>query len=285
MTFSPAVLGGFGRRREHLGAGVGDPDLVALDADLGQRERRYFLLLGGHDAFEGREARFVDLLGDTHHCGQWRLDGEHTVIGLALAGHLAALDGHFAQVGELRKTQVLGDDGRHRTADAVGGLVARDDQLGALDGAERTRQRPPGLDDVRTVHALVEQVHRLVGTHRQRLTNRLGGALGTGGQHRDGALGAVGGCLLLDQQGLFDGALVDLVEHGIGGLAVKGEVAVGQLALRPGIWDLFDQDHDVRHESGSSSSNGAAGRPANTTVEAMTTMLLVGNLRWFAGTP
>ena len=152
-------------------------------------------------------------------------------------------------------------------------------------GAQRAGQRPPGLDDVGTVHAVVEQVHGLVGAHRQRLADRLGGALGAGGQDGDGALGAVGGFLLLDQQRLFDGALVDLVEHGVGGLAVKGEVAVGQLAFRPRVWDLFDQDHDVRHESGSSSSIGPAARPANTTFQAITTMLLVGNLRWFAGTP
>src|SRR6185436_10488872 len=57
---------------------------------------------------------------------------------------------------------------------------------------------------------------------------------------------------------LFDGPLVDLVEHGVGGLTVEGEIAVGQLALRPRVRDLFDQDHDIRHDSGSSSSK----RPA-----------------------
>ena len=36
----------------------------------------------------------------------------------------------------------------------------------------------------------------------------------------------------------------------------------GQLALRPCVRDLFDQDHDVRHDSGSSSSERPGGRPA-----------------------
>ena len=187
--------------------------------------------------------------------GSVRLEGEHAVVGLALAGDLAAVDRHLAQVRQLRQAQVLGDDRRNRAADAVGGLVAGDDQLGALDGAERAGQRPAGLDHVGAVQALVEQVHGLVGAHRQGLADRLGGALGAGCQHGHSAVAAF---LLLDQQRFFDGALVDLVEHGVGGLAVEGAIAVGQLALRPGVWDLFDQDHDVRHESGSSSSKGPA---------------------------
>ncbi len=54
---------------------------------------------------------------------------------------------------------------------------------------------------------------------------------GTGCEHGHSAFGAVGGFLLLDQKRLFDGALVDLVEHGVGGLTVESEIAVGQLAL------------------------------------------------------
>ena len=95
---------------------------------------------------------------------------------------------------------------------------------------------------------VVEQVDGLVGAHRQRLADRLGGALRARGQQGHRALGAVGGLFLPDQQRLFDGALVDLVQHGVGGLTVQGPVAVGELALRPGVWDLLDQDHDVRHE-------------------------------------
>ena len=75
VTFSPAVFGGFGVDEITFDTGVGHADLVGLDADLGQRQRGHFLLLGGHDALEGREARLVDLLGDADHRGQRRLDG------------------------------------------------------------------------------------------------------------------------------------------------------------------------------------------------------------------
>src|SRR4051794_27003676 len=143
-------------RRGDLGAGVRDAYLVSLDTDLGQRQRRNFLLLGGHDALEGREARLVDLLGDADHGGQRRLDGEQSVVGLTLAGDLAALDRDLAQVGQLGQAQVFGDYRRNRAADAVGGLVAGDDKLGALDGAQGTGQRPPRLDQVGAVQAVIE---------------------------------------------------------------------------------------------------------------------------------
>jgi hypothetical protein len=42
---------------------------------------------------------------------------------------------------------------------------------------------------------------------------------------------AVGGLFLPDQQRLFDGALVDLIQHGVGGLAVQRPIAVGEFAL------------------------------------------------------
>src|SRR5699024_7254545 len=59
---------------------------------------------------------------------------------------------------------------------------------------------------------------------------------------------------------------------GVGGVAIKGEVTFGELALRPGVWDLFDQDHDVRHECASSSSKGSrSGRPQDSvTIHAST---------------
>ena len=147
-------------------------------------------------------------------------------------------------MGQLRQPEVLGDDRRDRAAGAVSGLIAGDHQIGAFDGAERASQSPTGLHHVRTVQLGVEQVYALVGAHRQRLADRLGGTLGTGGQHGHGALAAL---FLLDQQRLFDGALVDLVQHGVGGLTIEGEVTGGELALRPCVWDLFDQNHDVGH--------------------------------------
>src|SRR5262249_19817352 len=113
----------------------------------------------------------------------------------------------------------------------VGRFVAGNDQLSALDRAQRTRQRPAGLDDVRAVHAVVFEVDGLVGAHRQGLADRLGSPLGARGQHGDRALDAVGGLFLPDLQRLFYRALVDLVQHRVGGLAVQREIAVSELAL------------------------------------------------------
>jgi hypothetical protein len=76
--------------------------------------------------------------------------------------------------------------GEHRgdgTADAVAGLVARDDEPDVLDLPERARQCERSLDGVRAVQSLVGEVVRLVGAHRQRATD---GRLGTrrpSGQH------------------------------------------------------------------------------------------------------
>src|SRR6478672_4655132 len=125
----------------------------------------------------------------------------------------------------------------------------------------------PPTPSVASLPAMTSSVPSMVpsaraSAQRQGLADGLGRALGAGCEHCHSALSAVGGFLLLDQKRLFDGPLVDLVEHGVGGLTVEGEIAVGQLALRPRVWDLFDQDHDVRHDSGSSSSERPGGRPA-----------------------
>ena len=117
---------------------------------------------------------------------------------------------------------------------------------------------------------------------------RLGRALGSGGQDGHRPLDAVGGLFLSDLQCLFHSTLVDLVQHRIGGLAVQRVIAVGQLALRPGVWDLLDQDHDVRHECGSSSSKESRSSALGTLVTYFSTaqpMLLVGNFVRSALTP
>src|SRR6478736_4654969 len=54
-------------------------------------------------------------------------------------------------------------------------------------------QRPPRLYDVGAVQAVVEQVYRFVGAHRQGLADGLGRTLGTGCEHGHSAFGAVGG--------------------------------------------------------------------------------------------
>src|SRR5882724_2337044 len=153
------------------------------------------------------------------------------------------------------------------------------------DGAQRPRQRPPGLDDVRAVQADVLEVDRLVGPHREGLADRLGGALRARGEHGDRALAALP---LADLQRLFHRAFVDLIQHRVGALAVQRVIAVGQLALRPGVWDLLDQDHDVRHECGSSSSKASRSgrlRDFGHEIRNRTGMLLAGNFARSALTP
>ena len=76
----------------------------------------------------------------------------------------------------------------------------------------------------------------------------------------------------------------DLVEVGIGRFAIEGPVIGGELALRPRIWNLFDQHNDVRHRLlGPPGRHPAADRPlALGLLNADHIMLLAGNLWWFA---
>ena len=182
---------------------------------------------------------------DSGQCGFQRL---LALIGLAQSGDLAALDREIPHVGQLGHAEVLGDDRRHGAAGAVGGLVAGDHQIGRrFDLSNRMREHPGGLHHVRAGDPVVEHVYGLVSAHRQRLADRLAGPLGPQRQDDDLAGPALGFFLLLDQQRRFDGAFVDLVQDGIGGVAIEGEVTVAELALRPCVRDLLDQNHDVGH--------------------------------------
>ena len=130
-----------------------------------------------------------------------------------------ALDRDLAGVGQRRQPQHLGDHRRHRRRPPVRRLVAGQHQVHVPDGADHAGQRPRRADRVRAGQGLVGQVHRRVGAHRQRLADRLGGPVRA---HRhDGHRAAVG---LLELQRLLDGALVDLVEHRVGGVPVQGTV-------------------------------------------------------------
>ena len=182
------------------------------------------------------------------HGRQGGLQGLLALVGLAQSGDLAALDGEVPHVRQLRHSEVLGNDRRHGAAGAVGGLIAGDHQIGRrFDLSDRVREHPGGLHHVRAGHPVVEHVYRLVGAHRQRLADRFAGALRPERQHNDLAGPALGFFLLFDQQRRFDSALVDLVQDGIGGVPIEGEVTVAELALRPCVRDLFDQNHDVGH--------------------------------------
>ncbi len=117
----------------------------------------------------------------------------------------------LAGVRELGVAEQLGQHRRHRAALAVARLVAGDDEVDALDRADGGGEDLRGLEQVGAVEALVDDVHRLVGAHGQRLADRVGGPLRPDAQ--DGDLTVVG---FLDHERLLDGALVDLVEHRVG---------------------------------------------------------------------
>jgi hypothetical protein len=142
---------------------------------------------------------------------------------VGLAGDLdgGAVDGDLAGVGQLGEAEQLGQDRGDRAAGAVARLVAGDDQVDILDRADRGGQHLGRLQDVGAVQRVVDDVHGLVRTHGQRLADGLGGPLRA--DAHDGDLTVVG---LLDHERLLDGALVDLVEHRIGGVPVKGVVGV-----------------------------------------------------------
>ncbi len=163
---------------------------------------------------------------------------------------------------------------------AVGGLVAGDHQT-LLDALDRAQGPVPAPNAVCTTSGAVHARRPARGRPCPRpstapcgspLLARSGPAVGTVTEPSVPPAASRS----RDQQRFLDGALVDLVEHGVCRLTVERVVAVGQLALRPGVRDLLDQDHDVRHESGSSSSM----RPqaACPTTMMQPPVLLVGNL-------
>src|SRR5699024_12685389 len=88
-----------------LGRGVGQADLVGVDAGVGDRLLVDRLLLRLHDQLEGRVARLVDLLDHRDDRRQLRLDDVGSVVGLTLGLARAAVHGGLA-----------GERGRRRTA-------------------------------------------------------------------------------------------------------------------------------------------------------------------------
>jgi hypothetical protein len=90
------------------------------------------------------------------------------------------------------------------------------------------------------VDRLVGDVHRLVGAHRQRLADRVGGRVRA--DRQDGDLAAL---RLLEGQRLLDGVLVHLVDDVVGRGAGDGVVRRVQLALTARVGDLLDKNDDV----------------------------------------
>ena len=120
------------------------------------------------------------------------------------------------------------------------------------DPAEHLGEHRRGHQAVRAVQRLVDDVHRLVGAHRQRLADRLGCLLRAHRQDRD--LAAV---RLLQPQAFLDRVLVELVDHRVGGVAVQRAVLGPQRALRPGVRHLLHQDDDVHDRRPTSNTNNS----------------------------
>src|SRR4051794_12498745 len=139
-----------GRRRvqrQHAGLRAAFADVAAVDADVAGRLRVERFLFRAHDRFQARVARLVDRVTDADHGGQLDLDRVVAVLGLALAAQLALGDVDLDHLRQRRHLQVVGDDGADRVALAVIGLLAQQDQVGAL-GLENLRQRVAGRADV-----------------------------------------------------------------------------------------------------------------------------------------
>src|SRR5437764_5145460 len=241
-------------RLEHTRPGVAEADLARVDTQVGDGERLDRLLLRGHDALERRVARLVDLLADAHQRGQLRLEVRDAVLGLAGRLDRGALDGQLADIGHLRQAEQLGDDRRDGATASVRGLVARDDQVVAAGLRDGGGEDLRGRDRVRAVKHRVGDVDRLVGAHGQRLADGVGRAIRAYRDHGDLALAG-----FLDLQRLFDGLLVDLVEHGVGGSAVARVVGAGALPLRVRGRYRLDQAYALPHGSASTSRS----RPAS----------------------
>ena len=133
---------------------------------------------------------------------------------------------------------MLGDDGADRVALAVVGLLAEQDEVGAL-ALQRLGERVAGGGDVGARDGGVGEVHGAVGAERDGLVQRADGALGA---HRDG-------------DDLLDGhraALFDL-HRGLDGVGViRVEVLLPAAVHAPRRWvdalldggvrNLLDQD-------------------------------------------
>lgn len=228
---------------------LNDPSLHGSDAI----QTGYALAAAlGNVAFENDEPADLIIAGNE------ATDGRTGAVPAIIAEYLQIPA--LTQLRQGRDLQVFGDDRRNCAGAAVGGLVTRDDEIGRLvvlerDVAQCRSQGVPGLDGVGAVQARVVEVYRAVRTHRQSLADRVGGAIGACGQNLD--LTALS---FLDEQGFFDGPLVDLVENGVCSLAIEGVVTVAELALGPCVWNLLDQNNDVRHGSASTSWSCSADR-------------------------
>ena len=229
------------------------PTRSASMLGVADAERLERLLLRAHDRLQRRVARLVDRVADGDDGGQLDVDGVVAVLGLALAAQRALGDVHLDDLRQRRHLQVVGDDGADRVALAVVGLLAEQDEVGAL-ALEHLGERVAGRGDVGAGERVVGEVDGAVGAERDGLVQR---AHGGARAHRHGD----------DLVDLDDAALLDL-HRGLDRVRVVGVEVALAAAVHPaglrvdplldgGVGHLLHQDADL-HE-GSPSWDGACG--------------------------
>ena len=111
-------------------------------------------------------------------------------------------------LGDHWETKPVGDGRPEHGAVGVAGLLAEEDDVGAL-ALERLGERLARRDEVRAGEPFVGDVDGAVGADRERLSQRVGGALGA---HEDGDDLALP-TLVLELQPLLDRVRVELVQR------------------------------------------------------------------------
>lgn len=107
------------------------------------------------------------------------------------------------------------------------------------------------------MQAVVLDVDGLVGTHRQRLAQRVLGVLGTDGQHGDlGVVRFVG-----DLQRLLHRVLVELREQTVHVVTVDGQV-IGEVPVASGVGHVLHSDNDPQAHAGFSYCIVISGLPS-----------------------
>ena len=137
---------------------------------------------------------------------------------------------------------MVGDDGADRVALAVVGLLAEQDQVGAL-GLEHFGQRVAGGADVGARQSVVGEVHRAVGAERHRLVQRADRRVGAH-RHRDDLLDR-DRAALLDLHGGLDCVGIEGVEVFLAATVQPHRPGVDAL-LDGGVRYLLDQDADLQ---------------------------------------
>ena len=163
-------------------------------------------------------------------------------MGAAKAVHL--VDDGLAGSDALSTSYALGQHRGHHAHPGISRLRPADHQVKA-GLPEYLGQRVRGGPRVGPGQPVIQQVHRLVRAHRQRLADRLGRLVRAHGHDGDLGLGARLALGLGDLQALLDGVLVELVDEPVHRRAVQRAVRVRELAFDSSIRHLLDQHGDI----------------------------------------